>query len=50
MFIYLNKRHADKVPAITAALRALKADGTYTRICREKFTPLAASTTQCEVK
>ncbi|MDP1680613.1 MAG: transporter substrate-binding domain-containing protein [Burkholderiales bacterium] len=50
MFIYLNKRHADKVPAITAALRALKADGAYTRICREKFAPLAASTSQCEVK
>lgn len=50
MFIYLNKRLADNVPAITAALRALKADGTYTRICREKFAPLAASTTQCEVK
>ncbi len=50
MFIYLNKRHADKVPAIAAALRALKADGTYTRICREKFAPLAASTAQCEVK
>ncbi|MBT9612639.1 MAG: transporter substrate-binding domain-containing protein [Burkholderiales bacterium] len=50
MFIYLNKRHADKVPAIIAALRSLKADGTYTKICREKFAPLAASTTQCEVK
>lgn len=50
MFIYLNKRYADKVPAITAALRALKADGSYTKICREKFAPLAASTTQCELK
>lgn len=50
MFIYLNKRHADKVPAIITALRSLKADGSYTRICREKFAPLAASTTQCEVK
>lgn len=50
MFIYLNKRHADKVSVITTALRALKADGSYTKICREKFAPLAASTTQCEVK
>jgi len=47
MFIYLNKRHADKVPAIAAALRAIKADGTYGRICREKFAPLAATTPQC---
>lgn len=50
MFIYLNKRHAGKVPAILTALRSIKADGTYTKICREKFTPLAASTSQCEVK
>lgn len=50
MFIYLNKRHADKVPAISAALRAIKADGTYSRICREKFAPLAATTSQCAAK
>lgn len=50
MFIYLNKRHADKVPAISAALRAIKADGTYGKICREKFAPLAANTSQCAVK
>ncbi|MBI5750882.1 MAG: transporter substrate-binding domain-containing protein [Hydrogenophilales bacterium] len=50
MFIYLNKRHADKVPAIAAALRAIKAEGLYTKVCREKFAPLAASTSQCEMK
>lgn len=50
MFIYLNKRHADRVPAIATALRAVKADGTYSRICREKFAPLAPSSTQCETR
>ena len=50
MFIYLHKRHADKVPAITAALRAIKAEGLYSRICREKFSVLAKHTPQCEVK
>lgn len=50
MFIYLHKRHADKVPAIAAALRAIKAEGLYTRICREKFAALAVSLTQCEIK
>jgi polar amino acid transport system substrate-binding protein len=50
MFIYLNKRHADKVPAIAAALRAIKADGTYSRVCREKLAALAASTPQCAAK
>jgi polar amino acid transport system substrate-binding protein len=50
MFIYLNKRHADKVQAIAAALRAIKADGTYGKICREKLAPLAATTPQCAAK
>ncbi len=50
MFVYLNKRHADKVPAIAAALRAIKSEGIYTRVCREKFAPLTASTSQCELK
>lgn len=50
MFIYLNKRHAGKAPAIAAALRAIKAEGLYTKVCREKFAPLAASTSQCEMK
>lgn len=50
MFIYLHRRHADKIPAIAAALRAIKAEGMYTKACREKFAPLAAPTSQCEVK
>ena len=50
MFIYLHQRHADKVPAIAAALKALKADGTYTRLCREKFGSLAKTVAQCDVK
>lgn len=49
MFIYLHQRHADKVPAIAAALRAIKAEGMYTKVCREKFAPLAALTSQCKV-
>lgn len=50
MFIYLNRRHADKVPAIAAALRAIKAEGMYTKVCREKFAALGAPAAQCEVK
>lgn len=50
MFIYLHRRHAAKVPAIAAALRAIKAEGMYTRICQEKFAPLATPTLQCETK
>lgn len=50
MFLYLNRRHADKISAIATALRAIKAEGMYTRVCREKLAELAAPTAQCEVK
>jgi len=35
MFIYMNKKHAQLVPNITAALKAMKKDGTYERIKQE---------------
>jgi polar amino acid transport system substrate-binding protein len=38
-FIFLHKRHAGKVPAIAAALRAMKRDGSYQRAYRERFLP-----------
>jgi len=50
MFIYLNRRHAEKVPEIAAALRAIKVEGTYTRVCLEKLGPLGAPASQCEAK
>ncbi len=37
MYIYLHKRHAASVPAITAALRSIKSEGFYERIYREKL-------------
>jgi len=36
MFIYLHKRHAALVPRLAAALRAIKAEGRYDRLYREK--------------
>lgn len=50
MFIYLHKRHADKVPRIADALRAIKAEGLYTRVCQEKFAPLMDDTAQCQTQ
>ncbi len=50
MFIYLHQRHADKIPAIAVALRAIKAEGMYTKVCREKFAPLATPSSQCDVR
>jgi polar amino acid transport system substrate-binding protein len=39
MFIYLNKRHADLVPSLAGALRAMKRDGFYERATRDKLLP-----------
>jgi polar amino acid transport system substrate-binding protein len=39
MFIYLHKRHAELIPKITEALRALKREGFYQRIQRVKLQP-----------
>ncbi len=50
MFIYLHKKHADKVPAIAAALHDLKAEGFYARTCVAIFTPLGIPTDQCMTK
>ncbi len=36
MFIYLHKRHAALVPKLAEALRAIKAEGLYDRLYREK--------------
>ncbi len=41
MFIYLHKKHAAFVPKIASALRALKAEGFYDRVYREKLLPYA---------
>ena len=38
-FIYLHHSHADLVPALTAALRAMKQDGTYKRAYDGKLLP-----------
>ncbi len=50
IFMYLNKKHADKVPAIAAALRGIKAEGLYTRVCLEKLAPLTKSLAICQTK
>lgn len=43
MYIYLHKRHAALVPGLAQALRAIKAEGLYDRLYREKvLVPVAA--------
>ncbi len=39
MFMYLNKKHAAIVPALSRALAAMKADGTYQRIYNSTLKP-----------
>jgi polar amino acid transport system substrate-binding protein len=41
MFLYLHKRHAALAPRLAAALRAIKAEGLYDRLYREKVLSLA---------
>jgi polar amino acid transport system substrate-binding protein len=50
MFIYLNKKHSAYVPAIAKALRAIKREGLYTRVCREKLGAIAPLMNQCDVR
>ena len=47
LFMYLNKKHADKVPKIASALNDLKAEGFYERACLKIFMPLEIPTAQC---
>lgn len=39
MYIYLHKRHRVAVPAIAAALRAIKSEGLYARTYQDKLRP-----------
>jgi polar amino acid transport system substrate-binding protein len=43
MFIYLHKRHAALVPKLAEALRAIKAEGRYDRLYREKVLAVMAT-------
>jgi polar amino acid transport system substrate-binding protein len=39
MYVYLNKRHAELVPKLAEALRALKREGFYQRVYQQKLMP-----------
>lgn len=50
IFIYLHKRHADKVPKIASALRQIKAEGLFARACREAFAGFKPLPAQCDAR
>lgn len=44
MFIYLHRRHASLAPKLADSLRAMKREGIYQRVYREKLNPYLEST------
>ncbi|MEJ2397746.1 MAG: transporter substrate-binding domain-containing protein [Gammaproteobacteria bacterium] len=49
MYIYLNKRYRHYIPALSKALKAIKREGIYSRVCKERFAAIATPTAQCDV-
>lgn len=50
IYIYLHKKHLDKVPLIAAALRDIRAEGLFARTCREAFSAFKPLPAQCDAK
>ena len=46
MFLYLNKKHLQQIPALTKQLRSMKDDGTYDRIFEKTLGPYLKDTTK----
>ena len=46
MFLYLNKKHLQLIPALTEQLRSMKNDGTYDRIFEKTLGPYLKDTTK----
>lgn len=47
IYIYLNKKHADKIPLLDQALRDIKAEGLFETACREAFAAFDPLPEQC---
>lgn len=50
MYIYLNKRYRALLQPLSRALREIKREGLYQRVCRKRFSLIAPPTAQCEVR
>lgn len=50
MYIYLHRKHADKAPAIAAALREIKREGLYAKVCKAKLAPFQSETMLCRAR
>lgn len=47
IYIYLHKKHADKVPLLSAALRDIKAEGLFNSACKKAFADFDPLPAQC---
>lgn len=50
MYIYLNKRYRALLQPLSQALRDIKHEGLYTRVCIERFSLIARPTSQCQAR
>lgn len=48
IYIYLHRKHADKVPLIASALRDIRAEGLFARACRASFAGFSPLPAQCD--
>ena len=50
IYIYLHKKHSDKIPLIDKALRDIRAEGLFARACREAFAGFRPLPDQCHAR
>lgn len=50
VYIYLHKKHLDKVPLIATALRDIRAEGLFARTCREALSSFKPLPAQCDTQ
>lgn len=50
VYIYLHRKHLDKVPLIAAALRDIRTEGLFARACREALSSFKPLPAQCHTK
>lgn len=47
IYIYLHKKHADKVPLISNALKSIKSEGLFAKTCQQAFAAYTKLPDQC---
>ena len=50
IYVYLHRKHVDKVPLIASALRDIRAEGLFARACRASFAEFKPLPAQCDAR